>query len=200
MTIKGAVAAKGVDGLAGAESGLLTGLKLDETLKTIYKVKIAGDTTTNAADNKCPKLDTGKDEKLVEIGEKGAFTHTIDFPATGVPDTEKECKYTISVVPVDTAEPAGWENTKDVYAFTVKQQKTSDKITVKGTGSGDAVELKKGTAASQDGAGGDAIKFEPKYHAAVFDLNKDKSGGDPSWDKAGADKACLLYTSDAADE
>ncbi|WP_346727539.1 cell wall-binding repeat-containing protein [Mobiluncus mulieris] len=190
--MKGAVAAKGVDGLAGAESGLLTGLKLDETLKTIYKVKIAGDTTTNVEDNKCPKLDTEKDEKLLEISDGGAFSHEISFPAADAPDDEKNCKYTISVVPAGTAEPAGWENTKDVYAFTVKQQKTSDKITVKGTGSGDAVELKKGTAASQDGAGGDAIKFEPKYHAAVFDLNKDKSGGDPSWDKAGADKAAKV--------
>lgn len=192
VTIKGAVAAKGVDGLAGAESGLLTGLKLDETLKTIYKVKIAGDTTTNVEDNKCPKLDTEKDEKLLEISDGGAFSHEISFPAADAPDDEKNCKYTISVVPAGTAEPAGWENTKDVYAFTVKQQKSGSNITVKGTGSGDAVELKKGTAASQDGAGGDAIKFEPKYHAAVFDLNKDKSGGDPSWDKAGADKAAKV--------
>ena len=143
MTIKGAVAAKGVDGLAGAESGLLTGLKLDETLKTIYKVKIAGDTTTNVEDNKCPKLDTEKDEKLLEISDGGAFSHEISFPAADAPDDEKNCKYTISVVPAGTAEPAGWENTKDVYAFTVKQQKSGSNITVKGTGSGDAVELKK---------------------------------------------------------
>lgn len=167
-------------------------MKLDETLKTNYKVKIAGDTATNVEDNKCPKLDTEKDEKLLEIGDGGAFSHEISFPATGAPDAEKECKYTISVVPAGTAEPTGWENPDEVYAFTVKQQKSGSNITVKGTGSGDTVELKKGTAASQDGAGGDAIKFEPKYHAAVFDLNKDKSGGDPSWDKAGADKAAKV--------
>ncbi|MCV0009889.1 InlB B-repeat-containing protein, partial [Mobiluncus mulieris] len=190
VTINGAVAAKGVDGLAGADSGLLTGLKLDETLKTKYKVKIAGDTATNVEDNKCPKLDTEKNEKLLEIGDGGAFSHEITFPAADAPADEKNCKYTISVVPQGDEE-AGWENTKDVYAFTVKQQKSGDKITVKGTGSGDALELKKGTAASQDENRG-AIKFESKYHAAVFDLNKEKSGGDPSWDKGGADKAAKV--------
>ncbi|NMW66084.1 cell wall-binding repeat-containing protein, partial [Mobiluncus mulieris] len=167
---------------------MLTGLKLDETLKTKYKVKIAGDTATNVEDNKCPKLDTEKNEKLLEIGDGGAFSHEITFPAADAPADEKNCKYTISVVPQGDEE-AGWENTKDVYAFTVKQQKSGDKITVKGTGSGDALELKKGTAASQDDAGGDAIKFAPEFHAAVFDLNKGKSGGDPSWDKGGTDKA-----------
>ncbi|NMX12562.1 cell wall-binding repeat-containing protein, partial [Mobiluncus mulieris] len=176
---------------------MLTGLKLDETLKNNYKIKIAGDTTTNVEDNKCPKLDTEKDEKLLEISDGGAFSHEISFLATGAPDAEKECKYTISVVPANaaagTAEPAGWENTKDVYAFTVKQQKSSDKIIVKGAGSGDALELKKGTAASQDD-NGDAIKFESKYHAAVFYLNKDKAGAnaDPSWDKAGENKAAKV--------
>lgn len=199
MTINGAVAAKGVDGLAGADSGLLTGLKLDETLKTKYKVKIAGDTATNVEDNKCPKLDTEKNEKLLEIGDGGAFSHEITFPAADAPADEKNCKYTISVVPQGDEE-AGWENTRDVYAFTVKQQKTSDKITVKGTGSGDALELKKGTATSQDDDG-DAIKFAPEFHAAVFDLNKDKSGGDPSWDKDGADKAAkvVALTKDGQD-
>lgn len=194
MTIKGAVAAKGVDGLAGAESGLLTGLKLDETLKNNYKVKIAGDTTTNAADNKCPKLDTEKDEKLLEIGDGGAFSHEISFPAAGVPTDEKNCKYTISVVSADTTEPTGWENPDEVYAFTVKQKKdaSENKITVQGTKTSDnSVELKKGTATSQDDDG-NAIKFEPKYHAAVFDLNKGKSGGDPSWDKDGTDKAAKV--------
>lgn len=166
-------------------------MKLDETLKTKYKVKIAGDTTTNAADNKCPKLGTEKDEALVDIGNQGAFTHTIDFPATGASGAEKDCKYTISVVPAGTAEPTGWENPDEVYAFTVKQQESGGNITVKGTGSGDALELKKGTAAGQDD-NGDAIKFEPKYHAAVFDLNKDKSGGDPSWDKDGEKKAAKV--------